>query len=107
MNRVVSGKMKKTPIGILIGNHKRLINPNERGVCFSEEILNNNERFKFCLLPTFELYKIVCFILNDEVWYSFIPISSSVVYPTVRPKNLNLENSSSKNVVLNPNVIFA
>ncbi len=47
------------------------------------------------------------FILNDGVWYSFIPISSSVAYPTVRPKNLYLPNSSSKNVVLNPNVIFA
>jgi hypothetical protein len=50
--------------GILVGNGFRNHPPDERGGQFSEPVIRAAHRMSFCLIPTSELFKAVCAILE-------------------------------------------
>src|SRR5690606_14220168 len=52
--------------GILVGNADRGNDPQARTTPFSDKVLSHNQKQKFCLLPSTELYAICCFILNSD-----------------------------------------
>ena len=52
--------------GILIGNAYRELPPATRKEAFPPDLIERNKKQQFCLLTTYELYKIVCFILNNN-----------------------------------------
>ncbi len=52
--------------GILVGNAFRDKTPTEREEWFTKAVIERNTKQEFCLMPTYELYKIVCFILNNK-----------------------------------------
>ena len=55
----------KYPKGILIGNHYRLTNPENRKEPFTEKVLIVAEKKSFGLLTTVEIFNAVNFILNN------------------------------------------
>ena len=64
-DEVEGGKKHK---GILAGNGFRLVPPEfeERKNQFTDQVLRGAETNKFCLLPTSELFKAVCAILEAK-----------------------------------------
>jgi hypothetical protein len=56
----------KDPKGLLIGNGFRLTPPDSRTEQFTEHAIRAASRVNFCLLPTAELFKAVCAVLEKD-----------------------------------------
>lgn len=68
LNRAVDEDFYLTdeyPQGVLIGNHFRLTNPEERGEAFTEKVHIVAKKKSFGLLHTYEIFKAVNYLINS------------------------------------------
>jgi hypothetical protein len=58
--------LKVKPKGILVGNARRSLHPRKRGEWFESAALAAAEQYEICLLSTYELFDIVCYLLRQH-----------------------------------------
>ncbi|MBD3332894.1 hypothetical protein GF356_08585 [candidate division GN15 bacterium] len=75
---IQSCSLKIKPKGILVGNARRKLHPRKRTEWFDTAALAAAEQYEICLLSTYELFDIVCYLLRQYNRNNFEEIRGSL-----------------------------